>query len=69
MRQLPPVTAEQIAREFREMRCGGSAMDALAPGPLRRVLEAAARRRAKVEQIKPRSFGHDGRRRASGEND
>ncbi|MGF6643145.1 hypothetical protein P3T17_001264 [Paraburkholderia sp. GAS82] len=69
MRPLPPVTSEQISREFREMRCHGSAMDALAPGPLRRVLEAAARRRVKAEQIAPRVIAHDGRRRASGDND
>lgn len=69
MRQLPPVTTEQIAREFREMRCHGSAMDALSPGPLRRVLEAAARRRVQVEAHAPRTFVHDGRRRASGDND
>jgi hypothetical protein len=67
MQALPPVTTDQIAREFREMRCKGSAMDALSPGPLRRVLEAAARRRVKKEEFQPRAIAHDGRRRASGD--
>ncbi|QBQ99219.1 hypothetical protein [Paraburkholderia pallida] len=67
MHALPPVTPEQIAREFREMRCTGSAMEALSPGPLRRVLEAAARRRVKHEESRPRAIAHDGRRRASGD--
>jgi hypothetical protein len=69
MQPLPPVTSEQIAREFREMRCSGSPMEALEPGPVRRVLEAAARRRAQIEKVAPRSFAPDGRRRASGDFD
>jgi len=69
MPTLPHVSPEQIAREFREMRCKGSAMDALAPGPLRRVLEAAARVRVKKEKHLPRAVAIDGRRRASGDFD
>jgi hypothetical protein len=69
MCDLPPVTNEQISREFREMRLRGSAMDALTPGPLRRTLEAAARRRVKAEQVTPRTIAHDGKRRASGDFD
>ncbi|NIE67444.1 hypothetical protein [Burkholderia sp. Ax-1719] len=69
MKPLPHVSPEQIAREFREMRCKGSPMDALTPGPVRRVLEAAARHRAKKEEHQPRAVVHDGRRRASGDFD
>jgi len=43
------VTSADVAREFRRMRCRGSAMDALSNEPLRRVLELRARIRAEHE--------------------
>ena len=57
------VTSIDIAREFRRMRCRGSAMDALSNEPLRRVLELCARVRAGKEA--PAPDGYDAKSRAA----
>lgn len=46
-------TSSDVAREFRLMRCRGSAMDALSNEPLRCVLELRARIRAEREAPAP----------------
>lgn len=53
MPQPIPVTAEMIAREFREQRCAGSAVDAITNPVVRRCLEAGARARAVRESTQP----------------
>lgn len=53
MRQPIPVTAEMLAREFREQGCAGSALDAITNPVVRRCLEAGARARAKREATQP----------------
>jgi hypothetical protein len=68
MRSLPPVTDEQILRAHREMRCSCSVEEALADGPVRRVLEGATRRRPNTLPT-PRAIGYDIKRRASGDFD
>jgi hypothetical protein len=71
MRQPIPVTAEMLAREFREQRCAGSAVDAITNPLIRLCLEAGARARAVREGSKPleRRQYRDGKMRAAGDND
>ncbi|WP_143788410.1 hypothetical protein [Paraburkholderia phenazinium] len=71
MRQPIPVTAEMIAREFREQRVSGSAVDAITNPLIRRCLEMGARARAEREAGQPaeRRQHRDGKRRAANDND
>lgn len=71
MPQLIPITAEMLAREFREQRCAGSAVDAITNPLIRRCLEAGARARALREAGKPveRRQYRDGKRHAANDPD
>jgi len=71
MRQPIPVTAEMLAREFREQRCAGSALDAITNPLIRRCLELGARARAERESVQPveRRQHRDGKRRAANDED
>lgn len=53
MRTATPVTDAMLAREFREQRCRGSAVDAITNPLVRRCLEMGARARAEREAITP----------------
>ncbi|MEJ0003446.1 MAG: hypothetical protein WDN30_07695 [Pararobbsia sp.] len=64
------VTDEDIAREFRLLRCVGSASEALTSPGLRIALANCAAIRKQRDQHRPQSpAGNDAKRRAAGDTD
>lgn len=69
MRTIASASAEQIAREFRLQRCGGSVLEAISNPAVRAALELGATVRAARTPIESHGNGPDSKMRAANDRD